>query len=507
MENNFDKEVKKLLENYKEEQPMDWDRMDKMIEEDAHLNPELDDLYLDGIVYDSLHNLEEPYNPAHWDLMKEKLTDPYALRSRLLKYKVAEVALVLLFIFTLVQFLPFKKIRHQDIASNNTIQKTEISAPEGINKADKVSTKPSVSEHQSGLDSQASGKASTRQNLPGVYLPPPINEIGEENNAAINDFFETQVADEITAIPERNTDMVEERIDGEAVIAESSIVKDPTASETFINTDLLQPIFLKEADKLSVPGIEALSGSTVFSDLKRPIEIRIGMVFGPDANYVMTSANEAQSLASFDQFALGYSGGFSLGFKYNKWEIETGALYSSLNYDSRNIFEINGSFAEGGYVQQGLVGAELDLIRLPLNVKFNFSEKKKWNIYALSGVSLNMAVETFYKFSTQDVGESDASRNFAFPNPRVPDDYREQFNRPSYDGILEGGKFSTNSFLTANIGFGIERYFTPRLSIFLQPSYMHQFSKGLGPQSDQINSFSILTGAKVTLKKRKKLKK
>jgi hypothetical protein len=506
MENNFDKAIKKLLENYKEEeQSMDWDRMEQLIEEDAILNPELDDLYLDGIAYDSLHNLDVDYNPAHWDLMKEKLADPFALRRRLMKYKVVEVALVLFFIFTLIQFLPFKKIQHQDIASINTIQDTGISKTDRINTPSQDASFPVVSNHQSEQNKQLTETIS-KQNEANLSLPNLSNKVSIENTT-INSVSGTSESKESNSILEQNSSQIEAVAVEDTESANSQLAESQNTEEVQISTALLHPLLLKESDKLIVPEIEELNGSTVFTDMKQPIKIRIGMVLGPDANYVMTSANEAQSLESFDQFALGYSGGFSLGFKFNKLEIETGALYSAVNYSSRNVYEINGSFAEGGYVQQGFAGAELDLIRLPLNIKYNFSEKKKWNIYAFSGLSLNMAVETFYNFTTQDVGQSDASRNFGIPNPRMPDEYREQFSQPSYDGIFEGGKFSTNSFITANFGFGIERYFTPRMSIFVQPAYMHQLSKGLGPQNDQINSISILTGAKVTLKKKKNLKK
>jgi hypothetical protein len=42
------------------------------------------------------------------------------------------------------------------------------------------------------------------------------------------------------------------------------------------------------------------------------------------------------------------------------------------------------------------------------------------------------------------------------------------------------------------------------MSVFLGSTYQHQITKGLGPQSDKINSLSIMTGARVTLKSKKK---
>ena len=110
MENNFDKHIREKLENLEPAfQPSDWNRMEEMLDAQAGNAPELEDVYLDGIAYDSLHNLEVPYDPSSWTLIEQKLRDPYALRRRLVKYKVVEIAVFLLFIVTFIQFLPSKQ--------------------------------------------------------------------------------------------------------------------------------------------------------------------------------------------------------------------------------------------------------------------------------------------------------------------------------------------------------------------------------------------------------------
>ena len=99
--------------------------------------------------------------------------------------------------------------------------------------------------------------------------------------------------------------------------------------------------------------------------MSRPFRVRIGMVFGPDADYVMSPYDRQFEEKPFNQFALGYSGGITLGFQYNRWELETGAMYSAKSYEPRNAYEINGSFAQGGYTRNGLVSSEMDILRIP----------------------------------------------------------------------------------------------------------------------------------------------
>lgn len=506
MENNFDKEVKKSLENLEVEYtPMDWNLMEEKIEEHSDLHPELEDALIDGMAFDSLQNLEEDYNPEHWNLMREKLDAVYAFRRKLMKYKVAEVALVAFFIFTLFQFLPIKKSNTSNLISNTVKEINQTNTPvissdysqETSNQKQEIDSQTiskSISENTLSTESK---KLNTTVQKPISSNPPSIlNTLAansstsknnlEEKNSAQPTLESTVVVSDLWNIDNENNQTVN------------------SFEDLNINTSLLNPILLKDAEKLKIASIEELNGGKVFSDLKKPIKVRVGMAIGADANYIMTPYNQKDLLESFNQFAPGYSGGFTLGFQYGKWEVETGALYSSVSYKSRNIYEIKGSFAEGGYVQQGLEGAQIDLVRLPLNLRYNFFDKKKWNVYAYTGTSVNMMVETFYNFTTTEIGNSLGARGFESDGRGTGNE--EELKYESHDGIFEGGQLSNNIFMTANIGFGVEKYFTPRMSIFLQPGYQHQFSKGLGPQADQINSISILTGAKVTLKKRKKSK-
>ncbi len=522
MENNFDKAVKKIMQDYEVEyKPSDWNLMEEKIEEHSDLQPELQDALIDGVAFDSLFNLEEPYQPEHWNLMREKLDAPYAFRRKLMRYKVLEMSLVALFIFTLVQFLPLQKSQSRDIASstptealnNNSTSNQQSQEIEIINsissQEDQVSnnseqtskvisdsnTTTSIAEISTNETKSLSSSASI--NNPSSSNPNTLFTLNDQSEENINNTPE--IINEVI-VSESEIAVVQSSTIQKSEIVEADI---PVAEDVNINAALMNPILLKE-EQFKIATIEELNGGKIFSDLKQPIKVRIGMAVGADANYIMTPFDNQNFLDAFNQVAPGYSGGFTLGFKYSKWEIETGALYSAVSYASRNVFQIKGSFADGGYVQQGFEGAQIDLIRLPLNLKYNFFTKKKWNVYAYTGSSVNVAVETFYNFTTTDLGSSEASRNFA---GRGGPEGIEEEKYDSYDGIFEGGRLSKNTFLTANLGFGVERYFTPRMSIFLQPGYQHQFSKGLGPQSDQINTISILTGAKVTLKKRKRLKK
>jgi len=113
MENkDFDKHINDALGKFEVDyNPQDWDAMQKRLElEDIMESSEMEDVYLDTMVYGNLNNMEVPYNPSDWHLMEARLDKEFAYRKYVVyKYKLAEIGLMLLFVFTLFQILPSKQ--------------------------------------------------------------------------------------------------------------------------------------------------------------------------------------------------------------------------------------------------------------------------------------------------------------------------------------------------------------------------------------------------------------
>ncbi|MFK7807917.1 MAG: hypothetical protein AB8F74_08985, partial [Saprospiraceae bacterium] len=146
---------------------------------------------------------------------------------------------------------------------------------------------------------------------------------------------------------------------------------------------------------------------------------------------------------------------------------------------------------------EGLEAAQLNILSVPLNLTYTFDNSGKWQWYALAGTSAKLA--TINNFDNKKESFGGGSRN---GDPRI-----QAITTPSneekdeYLGAFEGGKFRSNLFFTANLGFGMERYVTPRWSVFFQPTYQHSFYKeGLSPNNDRIHSMSLFLGTRATLK-------
>lgn len=212
-----------------------------------------------------------------------------------------------------------------------------------------------------------------------------------------------------------------------------------------------------------------------------------GMFGSLDYNRIVTPSDYflGTRLNEFDRYELGYSGGFSLGFATGRWEFQTGAIYSAKHYRPVQLLYQYGN-SRDGYVTEQLKDVQLNILHLPVNFRYNFLQDDRWRVYAVAGASLQVAIQANYYIEREG-------------NSR-----RSVLNRYIDNGWFEGGTFTENSYLTGNLGLGVERTLTTRWSFFAQPTYQHAisfFNQGLGPTRDRISTLSVFTGIRVRIER------
>ncbi|MEZ4949187.1 MAG: hypothetical protein R2784_07345 [Saprospiraceae bacterium] len=222
--------------------------------------------------------------------------------------------------------------------------------------------------------------------------------------------------------------------------------------------------------------------------------LRVSMFSASEYNYIKTPYDPIYPLEEYSRYAPGYGGGITLGMSFGKWEVETGGIYASKEYEPRVPDEVVGGLLTTGLFTLSFENIQLNMLEVPLNVRYNFGQLQKWRFYGQTGASLHLAMQAHYD---------------KFPNNLYSGFARQAIDNSSLgqkkfpDGLLEGGNFEENSYFTANLGLGVERLLSTRWSLFLQPSVqaylLPGYNNGLGPNLDRISTFSILTGARVTL--------
>jgi len=496
----FDQMVQKSLENLDGEKyvAMDWGAMDNKLDTEAHI----EDVYLDTVAYGHLKNMETPYNQEHWKIMASRLDEEYAYRRKVMITKSLEAAVVLLLIWTAVNFFPFQPANQNVANSNqdNTNNLKEVVVTPGNLYASDESTSTVSNSTNTVTPQNAESEVIVEEiaSLPTTYA------FGNNNALAINE-------DLINIIPP----VVSHRIKtspspslSEAASV-SLIAKEKKYNSALIAEDLgSEGNILEEKLKIQISPLQSLLPSLLSSeeyeendyssipDIFRKKKLRTHDVFfsmfsNLNFDYVESDFynKDIRQQDVFQRDRYSYGGGFALGFQLKRFLVETGLSYNYVSYTQRAEANIIGSFAKG-FVEEQWEDAELNMVQVPLNIQYSFLLKKKWRMYSLTGLSLNVAVTNNFNFQVEETTAT-----------RAPIESKIANEAATYQGLFEGGSLYQNSYLTANIGLGIERKLTYRWSVFLQPVYRHYILfDGLGPNQDRIYSGNVSFGAKVKIR-------
>lgn len=282
----------------------------------------------------------------------------------------------------------------------------------------------------------------------------------------------------------------------------------PTAPEEYFPANAL----IAEASPIATSGMPELlperdlplEKALQQHPLPRKRFVRIGMMGASDYNRIITPPVRVNTdIVSLDRYAIGYSGGITVGFESGRLEVETGFIYTAKRYYPLQVLYIEGSLKDGIF-GGGIKQTEFDIVQVPLNFRYNFLSRDRWRIYGLAGASLHLVAQANYYIADLD---DYAEENQNFPPPRNGgrnDNERPEGleNQDFQQGFLEGGNWLDNSYIGVNIGAGIERYMSPRWSLFAQPTYYHSLyypNQGLGPVSDRIHTMSLFMGVKVRM--------
>ncbi len=468
--------------------PSLWDMFEQKLDASEAGTPEAEDRWLDEVVFEKLHKLEGGNIVSRWDLMAAKLDEDARERRKSLRTRLMEAVLVMLILFTFVQYFGdqtperlFNNLPFAFNASNNRSSDLEQTAPiAGTTEGNSVKQKIAFSENPDAFASAAKasvGDSKAATNLmnpsqkykpsPALPLSPTKPQQSLDNSEHITNPLNAQPALDIPAPAERE----------ELMAALDRIMLDELSAN-------------EEKD---------------YPKLVKPVKPKSGMyvsMFGSmDYNRIITPAalNEAGELIdeAFERYELGYSGGIMLSWEKGRWELGTGAIYTAKEYEPRPLVYLGGSFFDG-YYGESFKLVELNILQLPLQVRYNFIKENKWRAYVTTSLSLQVALQANYYLGEERSVVGQPTR----PPIPVPNTPAEEKAKILSKGLFEGGTLLQNGYVTGNIGFGVEYFINERCGLFTQPTYHHSldyFTKGFGPDADRINTMSIFTGVRVKL--------
>ncbi len=453
---------------------------------------------LDETIFDKLHRYEAPYQPSHWLKMEVLLDEVFTQPRSVLRYKLAELALMLLLFAALWQQTPIHEPLGRSAQAFHpapilSIESQEVSGREANQPAGPASEGSTISVED------AEGIAPSSQSAPLESATAPPQQAHRQMSAGPpSDRKPGALASGLKmpasplALPGLNTLL-------------PLPLRALPAQQQPLPALAMMALPMPLADRS--PGLQVSTSNTpaIESAISRPYKprpvFRVGMFGSTDYNHIIVPANEEKKIfTAFDRHALGYGGGLSLGVEMsNRWEVEMGAIYAARQYPVGIVY-VEGSLRTGLQGSE-LRAAELNIVTLPLHLRYNFLRRSNWRAYAVTGAALQVVFQS--NFYTAEAPEFDYLPIIAPVEPAPGDENIISQLRREGLAWFEGGTFKENAYLTGNLGLGLERYVGTRWSVFAQPTLQYSFyyfDGGLGPNKDRINSLSVLFGAKVRLK-------
>ena len=439
----------------------------------------------DTEIYTSLQNLQASPPPNYWQRLVNRLNADLALREKLYRYKLIEATLMILLLLNFYQYLPnnqffipssakqqqeLKEAGEQStIPTEGILEKRETPAKTTpkTNTASKVSTTPLIAA-KTKETRESQDRQLTSQDL--------VNNTDITTNLFRNYSLTTPIATLPTVMENRSGLSISVSEMNQHLIlytetGNSIINTVPSLRPNFVESQYITPLGFKYSKYTKIPA-----------------RLRLGLVANLASTNAYVSGGEILDITAFSEKGFGYGIGGSLGFKYGKWEIETGLMYAAKRYDP-NIVDTPIPNAKRTHFQT----VHLQTLHVPVNLRFNYAVlgKGKWHLYAQTGAALNVILRAEYDLA--EVGAISRSKVNEVTTSRIN---QIDFN----NGLLGGDGFKNNRFLSISMGAGAERYITPRWSIFLQPDFHFHFSGNrVGTTEDRINTLSISFGARKSL--------
>lgn len=476
----------------------DWGLMEKMIDADETAEQLEHEAAVDNLVFEKLENFQVAYQPHHWQLMAKRLEDEFFIRYHLIRCKAAEAGLMLLMLLTISRLSPIS---------------------EGFPEPQTAPTTPLAERHEN--------KKITDNPTTIAFYKAPVKKAekrtGNHTKALGGPDFQASAGFN-TAIAETNQSANSSafRVGEIAKLATLGLVS-PTPHQATQNPiealaadrleqGLLAVTLKKPIDQLALPDARPIPSKYAWESLRLPKtifekekQLRFAIFTNTDLAYVITPPNKYSVFDTLvatgpdTTLASGYGGGITVSWKKGKWEMLTGGIYTFKRYIPNTpvfLFE-----TVNYYIREEFNGVQLDILQVPLNFNYHVKDQGKWRFYGSFGASSHFITSSVYEIATSRTPSFSNFARMPMPEGLPADDDSISEERDLPEGLFDGGTIRDNFYLTANVGMGMERYVSPRWSVYFQPNYQHHLlTNGIGMNGEKLYNFSFQLGTKVNLK-------
>ncbi len=490
-----DENLKETLSAYKPTgEVIGWERIE------ASLNAK--DQEFDENVRKKINHYEPAYDPHSWSLFLKQLSANKLLRAKLIALKLAESLALLLLILTVVNIsrqgkFPFTTQPAQETqpyqTTDKSLQDKAGNTGKEISSKDLSSNLPTPMAKASSTivaktGSTLNGKQRANTDVPStiaindlviaeIATNEVFNEVSDSKVELIEIVSSKETSEQTTSVDKSTQDgptettlpLVTEEVD---LVAQESVQQN-LAALSFNET------YITEALVLNPPSISSQASPTIplakLVGAKAKNYIEFGMMAQVDYNQLKMPEDRLNSFSRTFVFPLqgitspGYGGGFTLALGHPRWAVETGLVYSAKTFKPGRQLTIGDEFNNGSVEFEAM---RLQLVSVPLQFRYRFEPKGRLKAYAMAGFTMHVIVQSDidmmvkYHFASLAAGENPNN------NPAAAQTIHE--TRRISEDIKDGAPFSTKSFISANLGLGLEYLIRENKTLFLQTAYLYQ---------------------------------
>ena len=391
------------------------------------------------------------YSRGHWDILSERLDLIEERISFIYRHKLIETVIMLLLLLSAGNLVDSRKTREGNPDATifsetgphaDKLLGGEISSDAKAKKRIVVSPSNSNAGQTAPLHFLPAEKAK----LASVHSPHPENE-SSDNNCTIP-------AEKETA-----------RLAGVEL-------KGISNSEGHSILPVNSPAFHKNKDHFALSFVSVASLNRIHT----PAEVFLGT-----------------AIESYNKYSITGGGGCTISRERKNLSVEAGLIFLSKRYHPNHL-SVTGVSSNGILFRETLKTVEVNMLELPLNVTARRAMPNgKTSLYG--GIGSTVSIITRANYDNERLYLVPASSLSALGNTQQPSELKKvkDFNT----GLFEGGSFSENTYLSAQLLLGLEYRFNPRFSFFNQINVQRQIStRGIGANNNYYHSFSLWLGLK-----------
>lgn len=440
---------------------------------------------LDAKIKSDMQKLRVPFNSKHWIILKEQLELEALFKKKLFVAKSVELIILAFLVLGILNLWPIQKNIYQipidanpmvasvpvdktSAENHKAIEEAQVSKQKDLNSQLLITTQTLVQKALASVERIANNQTPSSKertnNVSKIKTKPSEHRI---NNVEFP-FLST---------PQKTTEpIIENNNNG------------PIALLEVIEINALEiPIRSTGKPNLDINYIKSPKGNNSY----------ISFALGPKMNLVNSPFDPIYEIDPSNTINTNFNISARIHKEFGPIELYTGLGYSNTSYVPHLVDEIYESL-ESQFSIATLENIKFKTFNVPLGVKYNIYESKKYELYASAGVDFNVIADSEYIIQDELLGRQ-APAQPASPKEIVNSNSKlsqKEFNK----GILSGGSLKDNLYATASVSFGLNWKATHSTGLFIEPRYSHfTSSDGIGPNADKVHGLSIDLGVKFLL--------